>query len=296
MDNIIIIIIKWMNSNSGAVIGISTVVLVIVTGYYVYLTRRILEENRMMRLETHKPEIVVSLRPHEAHVHCAILCVENVGTGVAREVRFTGNLSARFDGETPLEEIGFLKNGIDTLGPGQKIEHFLVSVLENPHVLEQTPLEIGVTYKDSITPNHDRTFHLDFGAYKGTSEIGRSPLFEIAEATKHIEKHLHKLTIGSSKPIVLTEPLSKYHLRKDASVLEKRMAHLPDEAQQEIVQEVATIIKQKEQEVAKEDQNKKPITEYISDEIRGRINIEKEFVIYDEMVKVTESEYNQWGC
>ena len=214
------IIINWLDSHTGAIMGffgaitgIATVALAFITYYYVRLTGR---ESHLMRLEVHKPEIVVSLRPHEAYGHCAILCVENVGTGVARKVRFTGDLSFRFDGKTPLDEIGFLKNGIDALGPRQKIDHFLVSTLENLHILEQTPFEIGVTYKDSICQNHERTFHLDFGAYEGTSGIGGSPLFEIAEATKKIEKHLHKLTIGSSKPIILTEPLSKHRLRREA--------------------------------------------------------------------------------
>ena len=36
-------LISCMNQNSGAISAISTVVLVIVTGYYAYLTKKILE-------------------------------------------------------------------------------------------------------------------------------------------------------------------------------------------------------------------------------------------------------------
>ena len=74
---------------------------------------------------------MVSLRPHEARVNLAMLWIENVGTGVARNVRFTGDFScSSFDSKTQLKDIGFLKNGIDVLGPGQKIDHILVSILE----------------------------------------------------------------------------------------------------------------------------------------------------------------------
>ncbi len=74
-----------------------------------------------------QPEIMVSLRPHEAYGYFAILRVENVGTGVARNVRFTGDLSLGFKTITQFKDIDFPKNGIDVLGPGQKINHFLVS-------------------------------------------------------------------------------------------------------------------------------------------------------------------------
>ena len=69
-------IIDWLNTNQGVVIGIVTVVFVGITGYYVYLTWRMLKANNT-------PEIAVSLRPHEAHVNLVMLCIENIGTGAA---------------------------------------------------------------------------------------------------------------------------------------------------------------------------------------------------------------------
>lgn len=38
-------IINWLNANAGAIIGIATVVLAGITGYYAYLTRRLLKAN-----------------------------------------------------------------------------------------------------------------------------------------------------------------------------------------------------------------------------------------------------------
>ena len=124
-------IIDWLNSNDGAVIGIATVVLVVITGYYVYLTWRMLKANNT-------PDIAISLCPHEAYLPCVMLRIENIGTGAARKILFRTDLSFSADGETALEEVGFLKNGIDYLGPGQKIEHFLVSVLGKLDDLKNT--------------------------------------------------------------------------------------------------------------------------------------------------------------
>ena len=164
--------------------------LAFITYHYVRLTGRILEETRLMRLDAHKPEIVVSIRPHETHICCVMLYIENIGTGPARSLQFVTDLSFKPDGDRSLEEIGFLKNGIDYLGPGQKIEHFLVSVIGKLDELKQTPLEIGVNYKDSMKCEYKNSFHLDFGEWEGLSGIGGSPLFEIAKAIKDINKHL----------------------------------------------------------------------------------------------------------
>ena len=91
-----------------------------------------------------------------------MLSIENVGTGVARELRFTGDLSLGFKTITQFKDIDFPKNGIDVLGPGQKIEHCLGSILENPEALKRAPFEITVTYSDS-SANHEekKNFHLN---------------------------------------------------------------------------------------------------------------------------------------
>ena len=176
-------IIEWLNTNNGVIIAVATVLLVGITGYYAYLTRRMLKASNT-------PEIAVSLRPHEAQINCVMLCIENIGTGIARKIQFRTDLSFKTDGGRALGEVAFLKNGIDYLGPGQKIEHFLVSIIGKLDELKKTPLEFHVTYSDSVTQKgkYDHTFRLDFGELEGLTTIGKSPLVEIATATKGIQK------------------------------------------------------------------------------------------------------------
>ena len=248
--------INWLNSNDGAIIGIATVVLVTITVCYTYLTWQLLKANDT-------PEISVSLRPHKAHIHCVMLCIENIGTGAARDIQFQTDLSFKPDGERPLREVGFLKNGIDYLGPQEKIEHFLVSVIGKLDKLKEKPLEISVTYTSSVKlkRRHERTFRLDFGEDEGLATVGRSPLFEIAKATKEIQRDLHLITTGSRKPIVLTEPLAEHRLGKHMSVLEIRIDQLPSETQQEILQELDIILSKREQEIQEKERDKKTGTD-----------------------------------
>ena len=178
----------WLNSNSGAITAIATAVLVFITAVYVYFTYRILRA-------TNQPEITVYLRPHAAAVNILMLWIENVGTGVARNVRFKGDLSLGFDIIPQFKDIGLLKDGIDVLGPGQKIEHCLGSILENPEALKRTPFEITVTYSDSSANRKEKKiFHLNSREHIGVGTIGGAPLYEIAKTAKEIQKDLHKLT------------------------------------------------------------------------------------------------------
>ena len=54
-------VITWLNSNSGAITAIATVVLVGITAFYAWVTKKMLEENRQMRLDAQKPEIAIYL-------------------------------------------------------------------------------------------------------------------------------------------------------------------------------------------------------------------------------------------
>ena len=247
-------VINWLNANDGAIVGIATVVLVIIMGYYVYLMWRILKANNT-------PEIAISLRPHEAHIHCVMLCIENIGTAEARNVQFQTDFSFKPDGERALEDVSFLRNGIDYLGPGQKKEHFLVSVIGKLDDLKKTPLEIGVTYRDSVKRTYQRAFHLDFGENDGYARIGKPPLFEIAEATQGIKRNLYHLTTGVYKPIILTEPLDKHCMGERVSLLEKRIDQLPNEVQQEILKEFDLVISKQEHELLKKARNEETPTD-----------------------------------
>ena len=247
-------VIDWLNANDGAIIGITTVVLVIITGYYAYLTRKQLKASDT-------PEIAISLRPHEAHISLVMLCIENIGTGAARNLQFSTNPASIPCLDIPFEKIGFLKNGISYFEPGRRIDQFLVNVIHKYDELKQVPIDITVTYRDSVDHKHEQAFHLDFGENEGFSQIDRPPLFEIAEATKKIQEDLHRITIGSRKPIILTEPLSEHYLGQQVNSLESRIQQLPKEIQQEILQEVNICVSKREQEVREKEKDEKTATD-----------------------------------
>ena len=170
-------VINWLNSNSGAIIALATVVLVGVTWryvrltkHYVHLTKEILEESRQMRVDAQKPEINVDLSScvmgdGQTHVD---LYVENLGGGPAYDIEFTVDLSLRLSDRKTLGEAIFLDTGIRRLAQGRKKTHRLgagnqLQLAE----LKQKPLEIGVTYKDRRGKEEQEVFSLDFREHFG---------------------------------------------------------------------------------------------------------------------------------
>ena len=153
--------IEWLTVITGAVVAIGTAALAFITWRYVRLTRQLVEAS-------HKPEIIVYLRASSTlirdnlEVNETTLCVKNVGPGVARKIEFGDNLSFAPYGGEPLESIGFLKNGIDVLAPGQERKQNQPNVADPFGDLSQLQVTIRVNYEDSRGTKYSDAFPLDF--------------------------------------------------------------------------------------------------------------------------------------
>ena len=160
------LIIDYLNKNSGLITAIATIVLVGITWRYVRLTQEYVRLTDSLLKATYKPQIFVSLR-YEVFVgssgsslHWQNFCVKNIGVGPARKVRFGGDLCFRTEKSPPLKEIGFIKNGIDALAPGQEMsERVKIEFMSDK---EYPPVLITVTYEDSMSGDDNDEFTLDF--------------------------------------------------------------------------------------------------------------------------------------
>ena len=74
-------IIEWIIHHSNLVIAISTSLLCVLTGLHVLYTKKLLEQQS-------RPKIVVSATPDEIYGSVINFRIENIGLGVAKNVRF----------------------------------------------------------------------------------------------------------------------------------------------------------------------------------------------------------------
>lgn len=78
--------VEYLNSNAGAVTGLATVALLLVTGWYAWTTRALLREAKQTRLIASEPRVVAYLRVHEVHSNMVQLCVANLSAAAAAGV------------------------------------------------------------------------------------------------------------------------------------------------------------------------------------------------------------------
>ena len=180
---------------SNIIIAGSTVVLAIITLFYLLETREMRKTTQEMLRVSDKPHILIYLFPDETYPHCINLCIQNIGTGFAHKIDFTGDFSFTPmlpRGWKPLADNGIIKNGIDYLGPGKKIEIFLFmspmmrqdSMVPNrPPILEER-LDITVTYQDSMKKERKEEFLLEFKQWEDYGNSESQPIAEIADFLK----------------------------------------------------------------------------------------------------------------
>ncbi len=158
-------------------------------------------ENIDKPVRTEQPEIVVFLRPYAPCVQCLMLCIENVGTRTAYNIQFRSVPFATAQFSTPsshlsdvdiLKKINFIQNGIGCFGPGQKIEQFLISLIGGlPEELKQ-PMQISVTYMDSLNQTYENRYALDFGDFESLLSIDS----EVEKLTSELRSLINVIQAG----------------------------------------------------------------------------------------------------
>ena len=90
---------------------------------------------------------------------------------------------------------------------------------------------------------------------KGTCQAHKRP--------ENIQKRdIRNIATGMYKPIILTETVAEHRLRQRVNALENRIEQLPNEVQEEILQELAIVISftKREQESQEKEQVEETIT------------------------------------
>ena len=174
-----------LNSNSDAIIAIAAALQVIITGalvgityYYAQVTKKILGENRQMRIDAEKMRVDVqkpkiAIYPLEKYeklgrrneAQSIYFCVENVGRGPAYNVKFEMvNPSFSLPGNRLLKDIPLINHGTSYLPSGHKRSNRLSNAHEySAHdELMQQQTQIKVTYKDSRGKTYDDCMCFDF--------------------------------------------------------------------------------------------------------------------------------------
>ena len=181
-------VINFLNENSGAITALATVILTAITWRYVRLTKMMLRASNI-------PVVRLFLYAREYNI---TLCVQNIGIGFARDIKFTGDLSFKpiaplSKRDVTLKELEPFKSRIDYLAPGQKIETVLF-LRDDMARVPNHKFDITVTYRDLANTKNQKTFTFEIGNWGNMDQFGSPHTDDIANALAEIAGKLENMT------------------------------------------------------------------------------------------------------
>ena len=109
------VLIEALNQNAGAVTGLATVALLLVTAFYAWTTYQLLSETKQSRLSANQPRVVAYFRVNEVHTNIVQLHVANLSgaaaTAVSASIVKTTEWPEKFDLEDSkiLRDLSFMR-------------------------------------------------------------------------------------------------------------------------------------------------------------------------------------------
>jgi len=153
--------------------------LVIITGFYVWITKNLVNESKRLREEQYRPRVVIGHeilkrgdRQNEKKelVH---LLVQNIGTVPAFNIKFKIESEILTDkGNNLISEIPFIKQTYPYLMPNQKLKDYLFNTETPPEEIAQSTCRGKVSYSDTLNDAgkvFEENFVIDFAYIKDTT-------------------------------------------------------------------------------------------------------------------------------
>ena len=157
-----------------------------------------IRESYLMRKYQNMPEISMSLKFAEAAPTLLFLSIENIGTGVARNVRFdiVKNYEHYKNPNDNLTEIGIIKNGLESFYPKQIFKYFINYTSENWGEKKDEIIKIKVSYDDFFFTRKNKTYTMTVEQFAGERQFKPGETFSahIASSMEQIQKDISKLS------------------------------------------------------------------------------------------------------
>lgn len=195
--------IEYLNQHIGILTLFFTAMVAVSTVVYVILTGLLVAETRNMRRAQTEPNISISYRMRDEYMALLDFVVSNIGMGPAYDVYLeVKEISGGKSAESvigKLHEINFVKSGLKYLAPGKEMASFFENVNEDFEGKMATKISIKATYRNASQRIFEEEFTLDFSELRGISFIGTPDLHKIAKSLENIQRDFGHIVSGFKK-------------------------------------------------------------------------------------------------
>lgn len=163
------------------------------------------------RKEAIRPHVEIFLEPSIVGFQFILLKVENIGKGLARNIKFKSKKSKSdlIESEKEivvrLEELSFFTNSLNTLGVNNTKKSFLFSFIDMQNKYGKdffkTKLSFEITFEDMEGNSYTNYSVIDLSEFEGITEVGKgNPSYRTSVEIEKIRKTLDSL-VKSNKRI-----------------------------------------------------------------------------------------------
>lgn len=149
----------FLITHSALINLITSVILVIATTVYVIFTIKLVKETRKSREIELEPHLTMYLESGEINPTFRYLVVENLGKGIAYNVKFNVLKDVEYEGTPGLKEISIITSGVKYFPGNRKYKYILTNV--EKRYSDNDFIEIKVCYEGKLKDKHTDTFKLN---------------------------------------------------------------------------------------------------------------------------------------
>jgi hypothetical protein len=190
----------WTDVAGVVVLGLQLVVLVAAA---IFAGRQVAEAKRLREEQT-RPFVIIDFEIEKAMI---FLTVSNIGTTLARHVRFEIDPPLRTAIEIPLTEMKMLGEGIPTLAPGKTIRTLFDSTIQRKPEHFPDLYSVTARYSDETgRRDFEEAQALDLGVYRNLSWVQRRDEHDIHERLKDVLAEMKKWTSGTGRGVLRLSP------------------------------------------------------------------------------------------
>jgi len=179
-------LITWLNNNAGATTAILTAIYVMTTIILLVYNHRSLNEMRKTRLESTKPQVVMSFEVRRKGLLCLI--IKNFGSSPAHSISLTMSESWILKlNQSDQDKYRKLKDAKLSLVPNQE----LIFVLGASNIFKEistAELDAKICYSDFNDNKYEIPFNFNFQSYESTLLYGP----QLDELTSTINNEMSK--------------------------------------------------------------------------------------------------------
>lgn len=198
---------SWVSAIATVSIALLTFVLAKETWY---LREAQIQQLNELRRENIRPNVSLAFISNDVSINFKMAVVENLGKGIARNVKFSFNDmdDIKLEADPVVNEflqIHIFSNGIASLGIGQRIESYVLATHEIKSKLPNNDIfapefKILIDFEDVEGNSYQNEIVISFKEFKGISLLGdRAPLQTMAQDLKKLRQQLERMTSSSNK-------------------------------------------------------------------------------------------------